>query len=139
MADNSRGPGFKRITLSLTGMMASTREYEVTRTLLGMEAAVYDGSWQYNKGVSRRSCREAHAKYDRQAYDDLAEKLEKLGVRKWDGFSGSDPNVMDGTMFSLEIEMTDGSSIHAHGTNAYPENYHEFESMLHKLACGEKQ
>lgn len=32
---------FKRITLTLTGTAAWTREYEVKKTLMGMEAALY--------------------------------------------------------------------------------------------------
>lgn len=132
------GLRFKRITLSISGMMASTREYEVLKTVLGMEASVYDGPWQFNKMVSRRSCLEASERYNRQAYEALCEKFERLGVRKWNGFSESDPDVCDGNMFSLDIELEDGSFISAHGSNAYPDNYHDFENCLYKLAHGEK-
>ena len=34
---------FQRITLSETGMMASTREYEVIRTDHGARVSLYDG------------------------------------------------------------------------------------------------
>ena len=129
---------FRRITLSISGMIASTREYEVLKTALGIEASVYDGPWNFNKGTSRKSCRQASKRYNRQSYDMLCEKLEQLGVRKWNGFSGSNPNVLDGEMFSLEIELEDGSLISAHGSNAYPDNYQKFEKCLYELAHGEK-
>ena len=127
---------FRRITLSISGTMASTREYEVLKTALGMEASVYDGPWDFNKGTSRKSCRQASERYNRQSYDMLCEKLEQLGVRKWNGFSGSNPNVLDGSMFSLGIELEDGKLISAHGSNAYPPNYSSFEQMLRELAYG---
>ena len=53
---------FKRITLTLTGTAAWTREYEVKKTLMGMEASLYEGGWKYNKMESRASCRKGQAR-----------------------------------------------------------------------------
>ena len=139
MAETKKGLLFKRITLRINGMMASTREYEVLKTVLGMEASMYDGSWQFNKMVSRKSCRQASERYNRQSYEFFCEKLEQWGVRKWDGFSGSNPDVLDGEMFSLDIELEDGSLMSAHGSNAYPPNYGRFEEMLRDLAYGKER
>lgn len=139
MAETKKGLLFKRITLRINGMMASTREYEVLKTVLGMEASMYDGSWQFNKMVSRKSCRQASERYNRQSYELFCEKLEQWGVRKWDGFSGSNPDVLDGEMFSLDIELEDGSLMSAHGSNAYPPNYGRFEEMLRDLAYGKER
>lgn len=129
---------FKRITLSISGTMASTKEYEVLKTSNGMEASVYDGPWNFNKGTSRKSCRESSRRYNGQSYDMLCEKLDHLGVRKWNGFNESDPNVLDGNMFSLDIELEGGRFIRAHGSNAYPPNYGRFEEMLRNLAYGKE-
>ena len=130
---------FKRITLSETGTMAWTRETEVLKTLKGMEASLYEGSWRFNKGESRRSCRTGHGSWGKSEYSNLAAKLDKLGVASWDGFSESDPNVMDGSSFSLEIELADGKRITAHGTNAYPKGFHDLEALLDEAVFGPKE
>lgn len=130
---------FKRITLSETGTAAWTREYEVTRTVGGMEAALYEGAWLYNKMQSRRSCRTGHGTWGKSEYRRFADKLDKLGVRSWDGYSGNDPNALDGSSFSLEMVLTDGKTLHAHGCNAYPKNFAEFEAMLDEAVFGPKE
>ena len=130
---------FKRITLSETGSAAWTRETEVLKTLTGMEASLYEGGWRFNKTESRRSCRTGHGSWGKSEYRSFAEKLDKLGVRSWDGFSKSDPDVLDGSSFSLEIVLADGKTMHAHGCNAYPKNYREFEKMLNEAVFGPKE
>ena len=72
----------------------------------------------------------SHSKWGSKEYDDLAAKFYKLGVPSWNGFSKSDPNVLDGESFSLDIELSDGRKIYAHGCNAYPKNYHEFMELI---------
>lgn len=130
---------FKRITLTLTGTAAWTREYEVKKTLMGMEASLYEGGWVYNKMESRASCRKGHGSWGKSEYKSFSEKLDKLGVKSWDGFSKSNPNVLDGDSFSLEIELADGKMMYAHGNNSYPKNYHEFEAMLDEAVYGPKE
>ena len=130
---------FKRVTLSITGTMASTREYELLKTKKGFEGALYDGSWNYNKLVSRRQCRMCHSEWGSREYDDLAVKFYKLGVLSWNGFSKSDPDVLDGSSFSLDIELSDGKKIYAHGCNAYPKNYHEFMELIDEAVNGPKE
>ena len=120
---------FKRITLSKTGSAAFTREYEVMKTLTGMKASLYEGSWNFG-GPSRLASRTASASWSRAEYEELCAKLHTLGVQKWNGFSKSNPNVLDGESFSLDIELTDGSTITAYGCNAYPENYQEVYKLL---------
>ena len=130
---------FKRVTLSITGTMASTREYELLKTKKGVEGALYDGSWNYNKLVTRRSCRVCHSEWGSSRYDELAAAFYKLGVPKWDGLSLSDPHVLDGESFSLDIELADGGNIHAHGCNAYPKNYWEFMELIDEAVNGPKE
>lgn len=48
----------------------------------------------------------------------------------WDGFSESNEGVLDGEGFLLEIELTDGTSAHASGSNAFPPRYHEAMGAL---------
>lgn len=45
-------------------------------------------------------------------------------VASWDGFDGENPGVLDGEGFTLEVLLSDGTYVYAHGSNAFPENYH---------------
>lgn len=51
-------------------------------------------------------------------------------VADWDGFRGSDPNVLDGTTFSFEATFADGSTVSASGTNSFPDGYGEFKQSI---------
>ena len=130
---------FERITLSITGTMASTREYELLKTKYGLLATLYDGSWNYNKKVKRKVCQVGQGIGTSSNYRNVAETLHRLGVEKWDGFCKSDPNVLDGESFSLEIVLADRKKITAHGCNAYPQNYHEFLDCLDEAVYGPKE
>lgn len=59
----------------------------------------------------------------------LAAELERViaeyDLEAWDGFSGSNPNVLDGESFSLTLTCADGSTVYASGENAFPERYHD--------------
>lgn len=121
---------FKRITLSINGTMASSSEYEILKTKDGADASYYWGDWQYNKLVRRAQCREAHRILSKEEYGLLATEFCRLGVPSWNGFSGNNPDVLDGEMFFLEIVLDDDSVINAHGTNAYPKNYDKFYKLL---------
>ena len=57
----------------------------------------------------------------------LERAVEDYGLERWDGFDESEPDVLDGEGFWLEIRLTDGTSIRARGDNAFPEGY--FEAM----------
>lgn len=124
---------FQRITLSETGMMASTREYEVIRTDHGARVSLYDGPWNYHEGTKREACLQARKEGDASFYGKLAGKFGELDLASWDGFSKSASGVLDGTMFSFEAEMRDGTRISARGSNAFPQNYGAFTDYLWNL------
>lgn len=127
---------FERITLSITGMRASTREYELLKTDTGLLATMYDGPWLYNDEIKREDCQLSQGIGTDRDYRKVAETLSRLGVEKWNGYSGSDPNVLDGESFSLEIILSDGRTINAHGCNAYPKHYKEFFDCLDEAVNG---
>lgn len=60
-------------------------------------------------------------------YPQLALLLMNSDVQSWDGYTGSNPHVLDGSSFSLTITRSDGSELHARGTNASPRGFNEFE------------
>lgn len=53
----------------------------------------------------------------------------------WAGFSGHDPNVLDGSSFRLEAVLADGTRIEAHGENKFPPNYRDVMSALDALTA----
>ena len=61
--------------------------------------------------------------------------LEEYGVGGWAGFSGYDPNVLDGSSFRLEAVLADGTRIEAHGENKFPPNYRDVMSALDDLTA----
>ncbi len=64
----------------------------------------------------------------------LGALLEEYEIASWNGFSESDPNVLDGTSFSLYISFRDREkNISAHGYMAFPPNYHAFRDALKAL------
>ena len=77
--------------------------------------------------------------YQEQAGPELLEQakaiLEEYGVGGWAGFSGHDPNVLDGSSFRLEAALADGTRIEAHGENKFPPNYRDVMSALDDLTA----
>ena len=49
--------------------------------------------------------------------------LIENGIPDWDGFSGYNPDVLDGQSFDLLAEYADGRSVEASGDNAFPPGY----------------
>ena len=64
----------------------------------------------------------------------LALLVQRYDLEAWDGFSGYDPDVLDGESFSLTIQFADGGEISANGSNAFPPDYaaasHELAALL---------
>ncbi len=69
----------------------------------------------------------------------LKQAVLDFRVSAWDGFLGSDPNVLDGEAFSLELTYADGTTIHASGENAFPEGYHAFRNGFYAILQQEKR
>ena len=63
----------------------------------------------------------------------LERVVEDYGLERWDGFDESEPNVLDGEGFWLEIGLTDGTHILARGDNAFPEDYFEAMDALQRI------
>ena len=55
--------------------------------------------------------------------DQLGELMGTYHVDRWDGFDKNNKHVMDGSSFTLSVTLADGSTISAHGSNAFPDRY----------------
>ena len=69
--------------------------------------------------------------------DSVPEQLGELSgtyhLDQWDGFDKSSSAVSDGSGFTLEITLADGSTISAHGSNRFPAYYSEVSSAIRAL------
>ena len=62
--------------------------------------------------------------------DQLGELMGTYHVDRWDGFDENNKHVMDGSSFTLSVTLADGSTISAHGSNSFPENYSDVSSAI---------
>lgn len=63
----------------------------------------------------------------------LASVVEKHDLCAWNGFDETNAFVLDGSNFSLSFVLEDGTSIHAHGSNSFPNGFSDAEADI--LAC----
>ena len=121
---------FTKITLRESGMRG-TWEYEVISK--GDEAEVTLYVHRYVDSERRREAEETHT----CSKDEIVELLNQTGVMKWDGFHGKHPkHVLDGIMFGFTAEVNDGKTIHADGSQNFPNGYHDFERRISEIARG---
>lgn len=65
--------------------------------------------------------------------DQLGELMGTYHVDRWDGFDKNNKHVMDGSSFTLSVTLADGSTISAHGSNAFPDNYSEVSDAIRTM------
>ena len=63
----------------------------------------------------------------------MEELAQQYNLISWDGFHETDSMITDGSGFSLHMTLTDGSTITAHGTNAFPLGYGSVSETIHTL------
>ena len=80
-------------------------------------------------------------KVDENFQTKLEEILRENHTEKWDGFQGSNPNVLDGDSFYFTIDLEE-YSIDAMGYMSYPKNYgvvrKEIENLFQEYLPKEK-
>lgn len=69
--------------------------------------------------------------------DEEVGRLERLiadfGLWDWNGFSGSNPDVLDGESFSLSASFADGREIKAWGSNSFPAGYFDAAQAIEEF------
>lgn len=63
----------------------------------------------------------------------LEDIIERYKLRKWDGFSKSDKNVLDGSGFGFNAAFDDGTRISASGYERYPKDHSQVVGALEGL------
>ena len=77
--------------------------------------------------------RVAEETLDATQFDRLCELAGELGVAKWDGFDKASKRGSDGSTFTMNITLGDGSTVSAHGSNRFPDNYSELYSAVREM------
>ena len=127
---------FEEIEIHTNDMSAQEKVYRLTKTETGIRLSYYylTSSWDGDENDSMD-----HIKPIRELEGDreMLEKLQKLaggcGIEDWDGFSGYNSDVLDGTSFSFRAKLTDGRVIHASGTNSFPTHFRAFCDEIGEL------
>ena len=70
---------------------------------------------------------------DSRLTEDLTNIIREYQVLSWDGFNKVAKDVLDGSGFSLSLELADGRRISAHGSNSFPKGYHKFERKIEAM------
>ena len=60
---------------------------------------------------------------DGEDVESLRVLIDECDLWSWNGFSGSNSEILDGESFSLSISFADGTELHAWGSNAWPKGY----------------
>lgn len=115
---------FQSIKISESGMMAFSTVYLAEKTDDGVHLEYYLG--RYGSGDEEEKTMIRQIDGNQELYQTVAQLAGQYGLRKWDGFSGSDPNVLDGYGFYMEAVLEDGTVISAHGSNKFPDGYHGY-------------
>ena len=119
-ASSEKRAGFEALSSRLAGNHVLTR-FRFTRggdmAPRSWEIALRKGRWwiQGNDGEAWEM--------DPALAEELLRIVAECDLEAWDGFHGSNPNVLDGESFSLELGYADGASVSASGENAFPEGY----------------
>ena len=99
---------------------------EAQKTDAGVRLSEFDelSRWSDDiNGYEKERLNECTADGDERLYRSVAGLLQECDVEQWDGFRKSNSRVLDGTMFTFEATLADGSAIRASGSNSFPNGY----------------
>lgn len=133
---------FESFVISEQGTSAIHDVFEAERTADGVRLSHFDAtySWSYETDDYEES-RENETVLDggEALYMYLAGLVRSCGVSGWDGFRGTNTHVLDGKMFSFKAKLSDGTSVSASGSNAFPKHYREFFNGLYAVMRADAQ
>ena len=134
---SGEGVGFESIVISQNFCTAEDHVYELTRTDSGVHIANYTKREFYSSKTNHfetdiNMIRELDAGMD--VYNDLVQLAATYDIASWDGFSGNNPDVLDGSSFNMSAVLADGSEIEASGTNKFPSGFRDFVSAIKDYA-----
>lgn len=123
--------------LTINNCEANDHVYEAVIAKDKCSLEYYDRS-EYWDSEQSKSVEMKDSIFNKTGDAKLAKALEELFVRSqvytWNGFVGTSPEgVLDGSSFSFEATLSDGSTISASGSNNFPKGYGELKEGLYNL------
>lgn len=118
---------FESLSLCESWCSAQKREYLLTFDGNALTCCEYYGNWRDDN--EREEWLEKRITLTKADYDSLCELFGSIGMRGWLGKSYSNPDVLDGEGFHLELSEN-GRRSWSGGSNAFPEGYREFIERL---------
>lgn len=128
---------FKSFRLAIQGMTEGKEVYEAVKTETGVKLSRFDAFYFTDSKEERRN--ETAVDGDETVYRTLAGLLNECGTEKWNGFSGSNPHVLDGCSFTFEAKLADGRTVSASSSNHFPEHYYDFQNGLYSCLLANKK
>ena len=101
------------------------------RTDSGAQVSYYIIPWS-DEDTPKDEFLQQRAEGGEELYEQLLDLVNECDVKSWDGFSGYDPDVLDGSSATINA-VIDGEEISAHGNNSFPEGYSDFVRALRKI------
>ena len=89
-------------------------------------------------GYSLVETDEGVRKIDETWVSEIREVIEEYNLISWDGFDQSNPYVLDGENFSLELAFSDGTTVRASGDNSFPDGYFDATGRIEEILQKEK-
>lgn len=114
---------FEQMTITISGTSAETEVYEILKTDEGARISYYRGPWMYDDDMDREECLQKRVDGGQELVDTLLYIFTECRILKWDGFHGTNDQVLDGDSYTLEAVVNDGRTISCSGCNAYPDHY----------------
>ena len=127
------------------GKKAKDNESGILSFRYGYCGSVGGGSYSYEvkekegklvfiyESMDHREFGDMEMECSRDILDKLYDLYKNLRIAEWNGFSKSNPDVLDGDGFSLNIQFVDGERLSASGSNSCPERYGSFSSEMHLI------
>lgn len=108
-------------------------DYEITKINEAVEIKYYKDEYVDGQGFvsvlkNTATCDEA----------EFVELMNDCRVMKWDGFSGTNQEVMDGTSFTFTAYVNGSRKIYASGYMDYPKGYKEFTKGISSILDNSK-
>lgn len=121
----AKGARLQSVTFGNNNAMNMEDCYSYTLVACGDSARLTIESLMYDDGEKYETMVTA------EEWNKVCEVVRTCDVGRWNGFSGSDPRVLDGGGFDFSADFSDGSHVSAHGSNCYPEGY----GQLYRCFC----
>lgn len=124
---------FDTISVYFYGTSAEASDYEIVHTDEGVTISYYYGIWEYNDARNMEDYLARQYNGTKEDYQTILEVLNDCNFASWDGFHKTNSYALDGGGFALTAVINDGQKVQAHGSNAVPKHFSDFEKCISEM------